>query len=486
MRNRICSGCTARSDELRIPMPMSDAALKIVLREIVRRNSIDTGIVYLQVTRGVAPRDHAFPKSAKPTLVVTSRASRPPDPRQSGGRDRGHHDLRTSDGRRCDIKSIALVANVLGKQQAREAGAFEAWQVDGDGRITEGTSTNAWIVTGDDTVVTRAADNAILNGVTRLAVLDIIAREGYRLDERPFTVEEAKTAREAFLTSTTSDVLPVVRIDGAPVGDGKPGPLEPQIERGVPGARRRSRHDDFRRIADCEALVGLRPPRAILFDWDNTLVDSWATIHEALNFLMRAMDKPEWSLADTKEKVRLSLREAFPMHFGERWEEARDIYLERFRDHPSRPADPAARARGDAARPGGAGDLLGVVSNKTGDLLRREVARLGWSDYFGSIVGAGDAPLDKPACDPVHLALAPSGVPGRGRRMVCRRYRGRYGMRPQQRLRRGVARRPRCRRGVFPGVCALCAAACPLPTRQACFAGCRACGSRPRAHLRRR
>ena len=94
--------------------------------------------------------------------------------------------------KRCDIKSIALVANVLGKQQAREAGVFEAWQVDSDGRITEGTSTNAWIVTGDATVVTRAADNAILNGVTRLAILDMIAREGYRLDERPFTVEEAK------------------------------------------------------------------------------------------------------------------------------------------------------------------------------------------------------------------------------------------------------------------------------------------------------
>ena len=108
-------------------------------------------------------------------------------------------------------------------------GAFEAWQVDGDGRITEGTSTNAWIVADDATVVTRAADNAILNGVTRLAVLDIIAREGYRLDERPFSVAEAKAAREAFLTSTTSDLLPVVRIDGDPVGNGKPGPLSRKL-----------------------------------------------------------------------------------------------------------------------------------------------------------------------------------------------------------------------------------------------------------------
>jgi len=211
-------------DELRIPAPIGDAALGIVLREVIRRNGVETGIVYLQITRGVAPRDHGFPKSAKPTLVVTSRTSRRPDPRlwQDGIAVITIPDIRW---KRCDIKSISLISNVLGKQQAREAGVFEAWQIDSEGRITEGTSTNAWIVTGDAMVVTRTADNAILNGVTRLAVLDIIAREGYRLDERPFTVEEAKAAREAFLTSTTSDVLPVVHIDGTPIGNGKPGSL---------------------------------------------------------------------------------------------------------------------------------------------------------------------------------------------------------------------------------------------------------------------
>ena len=215
-------------DELRIPAPIGDAALGIVLREIVRRNGVETGIVYMQITRGVAPRDHAFPKSAKSTLVVTSRTSRRPDPRlwEDGIGVITIADIRWE---RCDIKSIALVPNVLGKQQARESGVFEAWQVDRDGQITEGTSTNAWIVAGDATVVTRAADNAILNGVTRLAVFDIIAREGYRLDERPFTVEEAKAAREAFLTSTTSDVLPVVRIDGTPIGNGKPGSLTSKL-----------------------------------------------------------------------------------------------------------------------------------------------------------------------------------------------------------------------------------------------------------------
>ncbi len=147
----------------------------------------------------------------------------------------------------------------------------------------------------------------------------------------------------------------------------------------------------------------IRRPRAILFDWDNTLVDSWATIHEALNFLMRAMGQLEWSLAETRERVRLSLRDAFPLYFGERWEEARRIYLDKFREihlerlNPLPGREAMLRALADQ------GMFLGVVSNKTGELLRREVARLGWSRFFGSIVGAGDAPADKPACDPVHL-----------------------------------------------------------------------------------
>jgi D-alanine transaminase len=215
----------ARSlSELRIAEPISTAALKIVMREVIRRNRVRDGIVYLQISRGVAPREHTFPKSAKPVLVVTSRPRRPADPRLA---DNGIAVITIPDIRwqRCDIKSIALLPNVLGKQLAREAGAFEAWQIDREGYVTEGTSTNAWIVTPDRTVVTRHVDNAILNGITRLAVLDIICREGYRLAERAFTVAEAKAASEAFLTSTTVDLLPVVRIDGEPVGTGAPGPL---------------------------------------------------------------------------------------------------------------------------------------------------------------------------------------------------------------------------------------------------------------------
>jgi D-alanine transaminase len=214
--------------ELRIAGALSDAPLKMVLREVIRRNGVVNGIVYLQITRGAAPRDHAFPKSARPTVVVTARSARPANPKLA---EEGIAVITIPDIRwqRCDIKSVSLVANVLGKQQAREVGAYEAWQVDADGRITEGTSTNAWIVTGDNLVVTRAADQTILNGVTRQALIEIIRREGYGFAERLFTVAEAKAAREAFLTSTTADLLSVVAIDGQPIGNGMPGSLSEKL-----------------------------------------------------------------------------------------------------------------------------------------------------------------------------------------------------------------------------------------------------------------
>jgi len=214
--------------ELRIEGALADAPLKVVLREVIRRNGVVHGIVYLQITRGIAPRDHGFPKAARPILVVTARRTRPANPKlvEEGISVVTIPDIRWE---RCDIKTISLIANVLGKQQAREAGAYEAWMVDGEGRVTEGTSTNAWIVTGDNLVVTRAAENAILNGVTRQALIALIRREGYSLAERPFTVGEAKGAREAFLTSTTSDLMPVVSIDGRPVANGVPGLLTQKL-----------------------------------------------------------------------------------------------------------------------------------------------------------------------------------------------------------------------------------------------------------------
>ncbi|HZK89011.1 MAG TPA: D-amino-acid transaminase [Stellaceae bacterium] len=214
--------------ELRIEGALGDAPLKFVMREVIRRNGVASGIVYLQITRGAAPRDHAFPKGVRPVVVVTARRARPANPKLTG---EGVGVITIPDIRwqRCDIKSVSLIANVLGKQQAKEAGAYEAWQVDAQGRITEGTSTNAWIVTGDNLVVTRAADSAILNGVTRQALIAIIRREGYCFAERPFTVVEAKSAREAFLTSTTAELLPVVEIDGQPVANGVPGSLSEKL-----------------------------------------------------------------------------------------------------------------------------------------------------------------------------------------------------------------------------------------------------------------
>jgi D-alanine transaminase len=210
--------------ELRIPAPMSHRALGFVLREVIRRNRVRDGIVYLQATRGVAPRDHPFPADTRTSIVITARRARSANPKAlaEGIKVIAIPDIRWA---RCDIKSIALLPNVLGKQQAREAGAYEAWQVDSAGLVTEGTSTNAWIVTSAGELVTRQASNAILNGCTRLALLDIARHIGLTLVERPFSLSEAKAAREAFLTSTTSLVLPIVRIDDTAIGDGKPGPL---------------------------------------------------------------------------------------------------------------------------------------------------------------------------------------------------------------------------------------------------------------------
>jgi len=200
---------------------MSNAPLTIVMREVTRCNGLYDGIVYVQITRDVAARDHAFPKAARPVLVVTPRRERALDPHAV---DDGVAVVTIPDTRWqcCDIKSVALLANVLGRERAKEAGAFAVCQADSLETVSEGTSTNAWIVTSEATVVTRQDDNAILNSVTRLAALDIIRRQGYGFVERPFSVAETKLARDAFLTSTVLDLLPVVSIDGDPVGNGWP------------------------------------------------------------------------------------------------------------------------------------------------------------------------------------------------------------------------------------------------------------------------
>jgi D-alanine transaminase len=212
--------------------PMSLKALAIVLREAIRRNRVRNGIVYLQVTRGAAPRDFPFPaEDTPPTIVVTARSSDPA--RIAKLAEQGMAVITVPDIRwqRVDIKSVALLPNVLAKQTARDRGAREAWLVDARGYVTEGGSSNAWIVTADGALVTRPLGTDILPGVTRSVVLDLVAAEGLRLEERAFTVEEAYAAREAFVTSASQTVMPVVRIDDRAVGDGKPGPLAKALRR---------------------------------------------------------------------------------------------------------------------------------------------------------------------------------------------------------------------------------------------------------------
>lgn len=215
--------------ELRLAWPVAPASLRVILREVLRRNRItDCGAVYLQVTRGVAPRSHAFPVGVPGSLVVTARIlpAFDRDTLRAGVTVITLPDLRW---KRRDIKSVSLLPNVLGKQAAIEAGAFEAWLVDESGAVTEGTASNAWIVTTAGELVTRPADAAILNGITRIAVLRIATGCGVAVNERPFSVDEAKSASEAFLTSTTSLVRPVIRIDDQAIGNGRIGPLTERL-----------------------------------------------------------------------------------------------------------------------------------------------------------------------------------------------------------------------------------------------------------------
>ena len=218
--------------ELRIAMPMPRNALGMVFRETVARNRVRDGILYLQVTRGVARRDHAFPPPGTPPSVVVTAKNYDLDKLDAGAAE-GIGVISVPENRwpRVDIKSVSLLPNVLAKQVAREQGAKEAWFVDAEGRVTEGSSSNAWIVTRDGAVVTKPADFGILRGITRTVVLEVIAEHGLTLEERPFTMEEAYAAREAFVTSATQFVMPVVRIDGRPVGNGAPGLIASALRR---------------------------------------------------------------------------------------------------------------------------------------------------------------------------------------------------------------------------------------------------------------
>lgn len=213
----------ARSlDALDIRPPMPRRALESVLQETLRRNRMPDALLYVQITRGVAPRNHLFPKSARPSLVITVRRPVFPSARE---REEGvgvitHPDLRWG---RCDIKSINLLPNVLARQSAAAAGCREAWLIDQEGRVTEGSASNAYIVDAAGRLITHPLDARILGGVTRSVVLELARGDGLEVVERPFSLDEAYTAREAALSSTSSWLLPVTAIDGRPVSNGMPG-----------------------------------------------------------------------------------------------------------------------------------------------------------------------------------------------------------------------------------------------------------------------
>lgn len=212
--------------EIAMAMPMTRSALQVVMHETARRNGVSDGLIYLQVTRGAVRRDHIIPNPApKPTLIVTVH---PLDTvaiarrRVEGVRVVTAPDQRWA---RCDIKTTQLLPNLLAKTAARRAGAFEVWMLDSDGFVTEGASTTAWIVDAEGRLITRNLSNAVLPGVTRRVLLEAAATAQIPVIERRFTPQEALAAQEAFLTAASAAAIPIVAIDGKPVGDGKPGPL---------------------------------------------------------------------------------------------------------------------------------------------------------------------------------------------------------------------------------------------------------------------
>jgi len=209
---------------LEMAWPMSRRALQVAIHEVIRRNRVHDGLVYLQVTRGVAPRDHAFPGAhVRSSVVITAKRS---DPVVGAKRaEAGLKVITVPENRweRVDIKTVGLLPNVLARQKAKAEGAHDAWFVDPDGTVKEGASSNVWIVTKDNVLVTRQAETGILRGITRTTVLDVAGKLGLRVEERGFSVDEAKAAKEVFMTSATTVVMPVVSIDGHSVANGHPG-----------------------------------------------------------------------------------------------------------------------------------------------------------------------------------------------------------------------------------------------------------------------
>lgn len=218
--------------ELKIRQPMSRRSLEMVMREALRRNRVREGLIYLQVSRGVAPRDHAFPApDVEPAVVITAKSLDRAAAEAKAAKGVGVVTAPENRWGRCDIKTVGLLPNALARQQAREAGAYEALFVDDLGMITEGAASNAWILDQDGVLRTRDTNANILRGITRRTLMDVIAETGLPFQERPFTVDEAKAAREVFVTGAGALVLPVVSIDGQKVGEGVPGPVAMRLRR---------------------------------------------------------------------------------------------------------------------------------------------------------------------------------------------------------------------------------------------------------------
>lgn len=215
--------------ELKMTPPATGEEIEAIQMELIRRNSIDEGVIYLQATRGAADRDFAFPKNATPSLVMfTQKKSLSQNP----AADVGISVITVPDIRwkRRDIKTVGLLPASMAKQAALDAGANDAWFVE-DGFVNEGSSNNAFIVTHDGKIVTRHLGTEILHGITRKSVMELAKRENLQIEERPFTPEEAAEAREAFSTSASAFVMPVVKIDGHVLGNGVPGPVSEKMRK---------------------------------------------------------------------------------------------------------------------------------------------------------------------------------------------------------------------------------------------------------------
>ena len=317
----------------------------------------------------MARRDHAFPTGVKPALVVTAkRISLPREETvENGVRVVTIEDIRWQ---RCDIKSVSLLPNVLGKQHARENGAYEAWQIDQDGNVTEGTSSNSWIVTHDDRLLTRPATHEILNGITRQTILKLAAERGLTFEERAFSLDEALAAREAFISSAISSfVTPVTQIDDTTLGNGRAGSFTMDL---------RSAYFDYMAAPRRHEW----PARGGRFRLGQHACRQLGSFTIVMNATYAHFDMPGRTQEEYRKVAARSAREVFPAIFGDRADEARDVFYAAFTRHHLDAITTMPGAAELLAHLQDRAVTLAVVSNKMGDFLRREAAHLGWAPRF--------------------------------------------------------------------------------------------------------